>query len=787
MMQDSTALLEDVVAVRAGNVAAGIAAVHDRVCYRLSYNEEQSLATVVKCAFISAMSHYVSIEESGGGQGIAVLVYVPNPRTAMPALVVELKRDKSQKSLIEEIQKTNRLEQLEVMGVPVLLVSITYNSKTQEHICAIDEWVRKRRGGFGNCAFLSHGFLREWVRQRSGLRRPHTDGIGVGSTCFTMILCCFNYNLLHSLTCLKGGAMTTGRASNGMADSSPSLRESVMLKKMVRGQEIIEALTPILDDPRAANEAFLQQLMKDNQDTEFGRAHGFRDIHSIEDFQRNIPLSTYDDYADAIWRMTELGEDNIICAYPINHYNKSSGTMGNPKRIPLSDKATLKTLDYLSSIYYGIERDLFGDDWISGKGFSIIETPANVATLPCGATYGSISAKATLSMTSILTELFVSPLEALVPASSTNTRYLHALYALRDPNVSFMSCTFFSFMLEQLRYIQRNWQMLVEDIEKGRVTEESGLTEEVRARLESELEPMPERAAELREIFEQGFATPFVPKVWPNCRFVVGIGTSGFKPYADKMRYLYTGPDIAFLKRGISASEAVYSVPIGADTEDSVLLADGVFLEFLPLDAGDDLSQISTIDGLEVGRDYEVIVTNLSGLYRYRIRDAVRVTGTYRGSYTVNFLYRIDQTISIMGEKTTEAALRSAVDRMSQQLSLDVVDFSVFGDLDAGPVRYVFFLEIASNPEGVSPKEIWSVLEEEVGRANPSMGEKIANGTCGHVRVQFLEQEAYILYQEVAIAKGGNPGQLKPVHIIANEVQRRFFYNSSEYMYEYVM
>jgi hypothetical protein len=60
----------------------------------------------------------------------------------MPALVVELKWDKPVDSGIDQIRKTNHCKPLEHVGVPVLLVGITYDALTKEHACSIEEWVR---------------------------------------------------------------------------------------------------------------------------------------------------------------------------------------------------------------------------------------------------------------------------------------------------------------------------------------------------------------------------------------------------------------------------------------------------------------------------------------------------------------------------------------------------------------------------------------------------------------------------------------------------------------------
>lgn len=267
--------------------------------------------------------------------------------------------------------------------------------------------------------------------------------------------------------------------------------------------------------------------------------------------------------------------------------------------------------------------------------------------------------------------------------------------------------------------------MLVHDIAEGTIDSSVKMSDQVRASLQEKLSPMPERAAELEAIFKEGFDQPFVPKVWPKLKYLSGVGTGGFKSYGDKIREQYTGSAVKQCKVGLNASEGLFTVPYEMGCEDTVFIPDSMFYEFLPLEAGDDFSQIVTLEGLEEGRDYEVITTNLSGFYRYRMRDAIRVTGKHNNTPVMQFLYRIDQTVSIMGEKTTEIALRAA--------------------------------------------------------ANPSMGDKVRKGICGATKRNILEPQTYMLYRDLMLMEGVASGQLKSVRVITNEVQRKFFFGLTEY------
>lgn len=560
-----------------------------------------------------------------------------------------------------------------------------------------------------------------------------------------------------------------------------SMLGKINMKNIMDGTEVKKSFDAIAEKPMERNTELLMEIIRDNKDTEYGKKYDFEHITSVKEFQEKVPVSRYDDYVEAIMDMTNNGAENLICAYPIDHYNKSSGTMGNPKRLPMSDRAIAVFDKYIKQYIYGVIAESEGMGWVEGKNLCIVESMDSIPKLPCGATYGAISQKNASSYRQYIGLLFPSPDEALFPRPDTNTRYLHARFGLMDPNLSAMGISFYSYGVELLRYIEHNWKMLVEDIRNGSIDASIKMADEVRQSLLGKIQPMPERADELEAIFSKGFEEPFMPKVWPKMKWIQGVGTGGFKAYADIIREKYSGPDIKQFKIGITASEGVFTVPVGMNREDTALIPDSVFYEFLPLDAGDDFSQIVTLDNVEIGKDYELIITNLSGFYRYRMRDAVRVVGKYKNIPTIEFLHRIDQTVSIMGEKTTEAALRMAVDNTVKELGFELIDYSMYPDLESSPVRYTFFMEVGRMPEGLKPKEIRYVLEQNLAKANPSMGDKVKKGICGPTKLNFLEEESYNLYKDLMISKGAASSQIKPVRVINNAIQRKFFFGLTEF------
>ena len=540
----------------------------------------------------------------------------------------------------------------------------------------------------------------------------------------------------------------------------------------------VNGLREMTKNPMQVQTEFLLKLLEDNRDTEYGKKYGFSEIKSIADFQKKVPITTYDDYAPYIERMAEKGERNLITAYPLHIYNKTSGTVGSPKKIPMTVPAADMFQKYASDYLSGFLNDRLGSNATAGRTVSVVQA-TDTKTMPDGVEFGALSDYYMKKAIPAWDRLFTAPPEAAFASSGTNIRYIHARYSLCAEDAVGISCSFTSFASEFLRYIEHNWEMLVRDIEAGTIDDSIEMPVEVREALLTKTVPMPERAAKLREIFSRGFDEPFVPKVWPRVRYFSGACTGSFKTYADLICRRYLGKDIALYSRGVCASEGAFSVPVEFNSHDSVLLPDSVFFEFAPEKDGEaDLGDIKTLDALEVGKRYELIVTNLSGYYRYRMRDVFLVKGMYNKTPLIEFQYRSDKTVSIMGEKTTEIALKETAVKAAEACGFTLIDSTMYPDYEN--TRYIFLLEIENVPPSLTEENVRDALEASLAQANPSMGDKIKKGLCKPTQVKFMQSEAFLLWRDIAVLRGASPGQQKPVTVISNETQRKFFFGQTE-------
>jgi hypothetical protein len=142
----------------------------------------------------------------------------------------------------------------------------------------------------------------------------------------------------------------------------------------------------------------------------------------------------------------------------------------------------------------------------------------------------------------------------------------------------------------------------------------------------------------------------------------------------------------------------------------------------------------------------------------------------------IRFQYRIDQMVDILDDHTTELALTKTATDTAKELGFELVDFSVFPDRDAMPPRYTYLMEVANLPEGLTVEMMRSKLNEKLCGYNPDLKAYVDKGVCAPVELHIVQDETYMLYRDLMVMKGRSSAQIKPVRIIINEFQRKFFF-----------
>ncbi len=139
ILKASEKLLADTLARKEESVARGLDNAHREAASILTYNDENSLGAAIGLAYYSARKDYKLIRELPAGKGYADIVFLPLPGVAKPAMVVELKYDKTASAAIQQIKDRQYTQVLEGYTGEILLVGINYDRDKKEHRCQIEK------------------------------------------------------------------------------------------------------------------------------------------------------------------------------------------------------------------------------------------------------------------------------------------------------------------------------------------------------------------------------------------------------------------------------------------------------------------------------------------------------------------------------------------------------------------------------------------------------------------------------------------------------------------------
>lgn len=144
LIRNSDRLLELTLNMEEQAVAEIIQEAHSAGTAPLFYNNEQALRSVIRFAYISCVDEYMEIRELPSGTGYADVVFIPKKESSKPAMVVELKWNKTSDSAIQQIRDRNYPQVLQQMTDDILLVGIAYDERTKEHSCTIEKYQRQQ-------------------------------------------------------------------------------------------------------------------------------------------------------------------------------------------------------------------------------------------------------------------------------------------------------------------------------------------------------------------------------------------------------------------------------------------------------------------------------------------------------------------------------------------------------------------------------------------------------------------------------------------------------------------
>ena len=514
------------------------------------------------------------------------------------------------------------------------------------------------------------------------------------------------------------------------------------------------------------NGKVLLKILRMNSTSEIGIKYNFKSIKCIKDFREKFPITNYDFYEEYIDKMVK-GEENILFSEKIEYFGHTSGTTGKQKLIPATKKNRVIASKYMGILLTRFAYDNFKNQWNYERGLTvsdIVTTTYTEGGVPiCSATSGGMN-----GIKNIIKYFYTSPIEVMEIKDKDSANYLHLLFALKERNLAYISAAFISNILDLFRILEENYKDLIGDIKKGRINKKINLDEEVRKKLNSYLEPNATRANELEIEFQKGFKG-IIRNVWPNIMYIATVTGGNFSIYDDKVNY-YTD-NLPIYSPVYAATEGTIGINPYIKKIRYVIIPDTVFYEFIPFKEIDKNNpKTLLINELNVGEEYEIVITNYAGLYRYRLGDVVKVVSYYNNCPEIEFLFRKNQVLNMVSEKTNEEQLTSALKSTMDKLNLSLVDYTTIPDNSITPGRYVFYCEFK---EGLSKEKVRlleETLDKELRKSNLAYDRTRNNKKLGMIKIVALKNNTFKEIKEVLLKKGVSKNQIKIPRVVINNV-----------------
>ena len=142
IIKASKELFKETMAGNEEAVAEALDESHIHVTSNRSYNNEDALCSAIYLSYIYALNYYTCIKEMTAGKGFADVIYIPIFKGS-PALIVELKHNKSPESALEQIKEKKYFDAFDSYSGDIIFVGIDYDEKDKTHSCRIERFVKE--------------------------------------------------------------------------------------------------------------------------------------------------------------------------------------------------------------------------------------------------------------------------------------------------------------------------------------------------------------------------------------------------------------------------------------------------------------------------------------------------------------------------------------------------------------------------------------------------------------------------------------------------------------------
>jgi hypothetical protein len=391
-----------------------------------------------------------------------------------------------------------------------------------------------------------------------------------------------------------------------------------ILKKRIHQMELF------LKYPHEVQEELLFSLIKSAEATQIGKKYDFSSVKNYTTFSERVPIASYEELEPLI-ELTRKGEQNVFWHSNIKWFAKSSGTTNaKSKFIPVSAEA-------LENCHYKASKDLLclflnnNEDSQLFTGKSLRLGGSKQLYEDNNTFFGDLSAILIDNMP-IWAEFSSTPSSKISLMGDWETKLPAIINETVNENVTSLAGV-------------PSWMLVL--LQKAlETTGKSNLLE-----------------------------------VWPNAEVYFHGGVS-FEPYKEQYKKLFPKDNFKYYEI-YNASEGFFAIQDQNGSDELLLMLDyGIFYEFIPMDTFGTLNQrVIRLNQVELHKNYALVITTNSGLWRYLIGDTIRFTSL--NPYRIKVTGRTKHHINVFGEELMVENTDTALAKTCKTFNCEMVDYTV--------------------------------------------------------------------------------------------------------------
>ncbi len=447
-----------------------------------------------------------------------------------------------------------------------------------------------------------------------------------------------------------------------------------------------------------------RELIDTAKNTEFGKKYHFKDMRNYKQFAERVPIHDYDGIKPYIER-TLKGEQNILWPTDIRWFAKSSGTTSDrSKFIPITKEA-------LDECHFRSGKDIyaiFSDNNPDTKIFV-------GKTLALGGSH---------QVNDSSDKSFSGDLSAVLLRNLPFWTYIYKL-----PNLDIA--------------LMEEWEGKIERIAQSTI--KSAV---------SNIVGVPSWFLVLLRRVLEITGKNDISEVWPSLELFVHGGVS-FDPYQTTYENLISNPNMKYMET-YNASEGFFAMQDEPGKQDMLLMLDyGIFYEFIPMETlHDENTKVIPLEDVEINKNYAIVISSNSGLWRYMIGDTVMFTSIR--PYKIRVTGRTKHFINAFGEEViidnAEKALKKACELTGAEIREYTAAPRYFGEEKNAAHQWLF--EFINPPDNL--ERFVKILDETLREINSDYDAKrYKNMTLGPPEVVVMKEGSFYRWLKSKQKLGG--------------------------------